>query len=83
LPQQIANFTTQVRTLRKEASQMKTVMQSQRNKRGVTPAEYVMIGYVSYIFIMIGVKGIGPSLNIDFLAPPANAVVEMHPGDRQ
>jgi Flp pilus assembly pilin Flp len=55
---------------------MKTIMQFLRNKRGVTPAEYVMIGYFFYIFIMIGVEGIGPSLNTDFLAPPANALVE-------
>ncbi len=62
---------------------MKTVMQFLRKKRGVMPAEYVMVGYFFYIFIMIGVKGIGPSLNTDFLAPPANALVEVHPGDRQ
>jgi Flp pilus assembly pilin Flp len=62
---------------------MKTVMQFLRNKRGVTPAEYVMIAYFFYIFIMIDVKGLEPSLNTNFLAPPANAVVELRPGDRQ
>ena len=53
-------------------------IQFRRNNLGVTPVEYVLIGYFFCIFVVVGAKVIGSSLNTNFsssqLTPLSNDV---------
>jgi Flp pilus assembly pilin Flp len=42
---------------------MKTVLQFMRKQRGVTAIEYVMIGYLFCIFLIIGIESVGSRFN--------------------
>jgi Flp pilus assembly pilin Flp len=52
---------------------MKRILQVLRKKYGVTPEEYVLLGFFFYVVIVIGAKAIEPSLNTKFLFSPASA----------
>ena len=53
---------------------MKTVLQFMRKQRGVTVIEYVMIGYLFCIFLIIGIETGGSRFNTNLFVPPANAL---------
>jgi len=50
------------------------IMQVLRKKYGVTPGEYVLLGFFFFVAIVIGAKVIGQSLDTNFLLQPASAL---------